>query len=317
MTAGARVTRRGLLAGAVAASFARRSAAAEASRPWRSFELAVPTDARGARRALVVLPSDAVDKAPLPLLVLLHGLGETNDEHAGTHAWLERYGLARAWEQLHGQALPRPQPSLLSEPEYEARGRCLSRRPFAGLCVVCPYLPPPRLTQASDPKFERYASWLSDALLPAVRDRVPEASRDREQTGIAGVSLGGLVALHAGLAGAQHYATVGSVQGAFGVDQATNLARRLAASFRGPGRAIYVATSAFDPYRAANQLLARRLAAEGVQSELCLRNGPHSQTWLREVGSVDLLLWHDRALRSAPSLSNSSSPANTDSCCVR
>lgn len=313
MSTGVRVTRRALFAGAAAASLSRAGRAAGASGAFRSFELAVPTDARSARRALVLLPSSAPARSILPVLVLVHGLGETNDEHAGTHAWLERYGLGTAWEQLRSQALVRAQPSLLSEAEHAARESCLSRQVFQGLCIVCPYLPPPRLTQTSDPRFERYARWLSEALLPAVRDRVPEAARDAAQTGIAGVSLGGLVALQVGVHSSQHYATVGSVQGAFSVGQAPALATKLAERFRGPGRAVYVATSAFDPYRAANQQLSEKLSAAGVRSDFCLRPGPHSQSWLREVGSPDLLLWHDRALRNPPS----SSPEPADSCCAR
>jgi pimeloyl-ACP methyl ester carboxylesterase len=254
------------------------------------------------------------------LLVLLHGLGETSDERSGTHAWLERYGLSRAWEGLASPPLARDRPSFLSDADDSARSRCLARRSFAGLCVVCPYLPHPRTLQSKDPSFERYASWLSDALLPAVRDRVPEATRSALQTGIAGVSLGGFVALQAGLHRAQHYATVGSVQGAFGVELAVSLARRLATSFNAQGRSVYVATSEADPYRGANQALARELKKLGVHSELCLRGGPHSQPWLREVGSADLLLWHDRRLRSAslPSspAANQAPAASEDSCCA-
>jgi predicted esterase len=259
------------------------------------------------------LPAQLDAKASLPLLVLLHGLGETNDEHAGTHAWLERYGLGRAWEALSHPPLPRDRPSFLSDAEDGARGQCLARRPFAGLCVVCPYLPHPRTLAASDPKFERYAAWLGDALLPAVRDRVPEATRSPAQTGIAGVSLGGFVALQAALNRASDYATVGSVQGAFGVELATSLARRLATSFRAPGRWVYVATSESDPYRAANEALVKQLIALGVPNALCLRSGPHSQPWLREVGSADLLLWHDRALRPGASGTRSE---GTSSCCA-
>lgn len=314
MSGSCRLARRALLTSAASMFFARRSGAADAVRPWQSFELAVPTDARSARRALILVPREALKKAPLPLLVLVHGLGETNDEHAGTRAWLERYGLGSAWEQLASQSLARAQPSLMSEAEHAARVSCAARQPFQGLCIVCPYLPPPRVTQASDPKFERYARWLSDALLPAVRDRVPEAARGPDQTGIAGVSLGGLVALRAGIHCAEHYSTVGSVQGAFGAGEAAYLASALAGRFRGPGRAAYVATSSFDPYRAANAALSQKLFAAGVRSEFCLRTGPHSQTWLREVGSLDLLLWHDRALRSALP---QSSPEKIDSCCAR
>jgi enterochelin esterase-like enzyme len=306
------VTRRSLLAAAGAFSLSRGALGEPARRAFRTFELAVPTDAKGARRALVILPSALDPRSPLPLLVLLHGLGETSDEQAGTRAWLERYGLGRAWEGLQNPEPARARPSFLNEAEDAAQRQCLSRRPFAGLCVICPYLPHPRTFAASDPKFERYASWLSDALLPAVRDRVPEATRAPAQTGIAGVSLGGFVALQAGLLRAQHYATVGSVQGAFGVEQAGSLARRLSESFRGPGRSVYLATSQADPYRAANQALARQLTTLGVSGALCLRAGPHSQSWLREVGSSDLLLWHDRALRRA---AGENSPLSSESCC--
>lgn len=305
--------RRSLLAASSALALARPLGAQPqppVSKPaWRKFELAVPADARGARRALVALPVEAAASAPLPLLVLLHGLGETNDEHAGTHAWLERYGMGNAWERLRQPPLKREKSSFLSEAEHEQLNRCLARRPFAGLCVVCPYLPNPRTLR--DPGFARYAAWLAEALLPAVRDRVPEATRSPTQTGLAGVSLGGFVAIEAALQRPEHFATVGSVQGAFGVERAAHTAKRLAANFSGQGRRLYIATSQGDPYRGANQALVRELGKLGVRAHSCLRKGPHNQPWLRDIGSLDLLLWHDRALRAPVATAD----ASDEACC--
>src|SRR5580698_10057237 len=40
---------------------------------------------------LVALPR--APSPPVPLVVLLHGLAETSDEHTGARAWVDRYGL--------------------------------------------------------------------------------------------------------------------------------------------------------------------------------------------------------------------------------
>jgi hypothetical protein len=36
----------------------------------------------------------------VPLLVALHGLGETHDQQLGARAWVDRYGLASCYERL-------------------------------------------------------------------------------------------------------------------------------------------------------------------------------------------------------------------------
>jgi hypothetical protein len=269
---------------------------APAPHAWESFEFAVPTDEHGARRALVALPKTRAPGVELPVLVLLHGLGETRSEEAGSRAWLEPYGLGSAWDRLAAPPLVRERPSPLSDEDYAALDRSLAERPFAGLCVVCPYLPNPH-GKFADPNLERYARWLDTALLPALRDRVPEATRTPARTGIAGVSLGGFAAIEISLRRPSVFGTLASVQGAFGVERAVSYARALAPVFRGKDASVYVATSRFDPYKAANLAFARELADVGVERHLELRNGAHTQERLRQVGSLDLLLWHDRALR--------------------
>jgi enterochelin esterase-like enzyme len=134
-------------------------------------------------------------------------------------------------------------------------------------------------------------------MLPAVRERVSAASREPAHTGIAGVSLGGAVALEVFVRKPRLFATLGTVQGAYGVNLGALFARRIVEAESVPGRAVYVSTSHGDPYRAANERLARELEQRGMPTRLSVRKGPHSQAWLIEIGSLELLLWHDRALR--------------------
>ena len=41
---------------------------------------------------------------------------------------------------------------------------------------------------------------------------------------------------------------------------------------------------------------AKALGELGVDSELVVIPGPHNQPWLREIGTLEMLLWHDRHL---------------------
>ncbi len=143
---------------------------------------------------------------------------------------------------------------------------------------------------------DRYAAWLSEVLLPAVGQRVPIADGSRV-VGLDGCSLGGHVALEVFLRRPDMWRTIGSVQGAFGIAQARGYAERLRDAFGRVGtRPVHLETSSGDPYRASNQALSRRLTELGVAHELRMAPGPHDQPWLREVGSIEMLSWHEREL---------------------
>jgi enterochelin esterase-like enzyme len=165
------------------------------------------------------------------------------------------------------------------------------------MVVVCPFMPNPYSGGDGGARLERYASALERDILPAVRERVSAASREPAHTGVAGVSLGGAVALEVFVRKPALFATLGTVQGAYGANLAATFARRISDAEAVPGRAVYVSTSHGDPYRAANERLARELEKRSVSTRLSVRKGPHSQGWLVEIGSLELLLWHDRALR--------------------
>jgi acetyl esterase/lipase len=87
------------------------------------------------------------------------------------------------------------------------------------------------------------------------------------------------------------------MQGAFGKQLAEVYARRLAEVVAKVGpRRVHVTTTTFDPFRDASELLAARLNEHGLAPTLTLTEGPHDQNFLREAGTLEMLLFQARAL---------------------
>ena len=78
------------------------------------------------------------------------------------------------------------------------------------------------------------------------------------------------------------------------VPAGTKRPERVVAS-SGP-RPLHLLTSSRDPFREANQRLAAELMRRGVPHQLRVLPGPHDQPWLRESGTLEMLLWHARQL---------------------
>lgn len=268
-----------------------------ASKDLEAHDLQVPGQRSLARRALVLAPRQRKAGAPLRALVLLHGLGETGNEELGIRAWAELYGLIAAYERLRRPPIARtlPKARYLSDERIEELNRSLAKRPFEGLLLICPVTPNPYRPGPAAQTLDRYTEWLFDSLLPAVRERVAPFST----LGIDGCSLGGYVALEVFTRRPAAFAALGSVQGAFGVERAEQYAKRITAALEGRRMPIHLETSSGDPYRKANELLARRLEALGAAATLRVPPGPHNQPWLQEIGTLEMLLWHDRNLRAA------------------
>lgn len=261
-------------------------------------DLRLPGDPRIARRALLVVPRHLSEATRLPLLVLLHGLGETGNELLGIRAWTERYGLLSAYERLRRAPVVRtlPRRDYLTDQRLEELNHELIARPFADVALVCPVTPNPYRAANSARLLDQYLAWMVDTLLPAVRERAPIAEGPRA-IGLDGCSMGGYVAMELFLRRPELWGTLGTVQGAFGVGQARRYAERLAeAKPRNGSLALHFLSSSRDPYLAANQALSRRLKELGVDHDLRVAPGPHDQPWLREVGTLEMLRWHERQL---------------------
>jgi pimeloyl-ACP methyl ester carboxylesterase len=135
-------------------------------------------------------------------------------------------------------------------------------------------------------------------MLPRVRKEL-NVGQGPLRVGLDGCSLGGYVALELFLLRPNAFASLGVVQPAIGQGSAARYAERLAQaiSVAGP-RPLHIETSSLDPYRLPSKSLSDELTQLGVPNQFRLSKGPHNQPWLREVGTLEMLLWHDRQLEN-------------------
>jgi len=258
----------------------------------------VPRAGAFGKTCLLLRPARVREDQPLPLLVLFHGLGETVSESLGIHAWADRYGLPQAYERLTAPPIVRTLPNkrYLSDERLAQINGELAREPLPDVCIACPFTPNPFKKDPSAPLLDAYARYLLDSLLPAI-EAATAVVTEPKRTGVDGVSLGGYVSLEIFLRAPERFGAVGTMQGAFGKQLAEAYARRIAEACAKSGpRALHVTTTTFDPFREASELLARRLTERGVGVALSVPEGPHDQNFLREAGSLEMLLFQARAL---------------------
>ena len=249
------------------------------------------------RRFLLFTPKYVPRGVRLPLLVLLHGLGETIDETIGVRAWVDRYGLGTAFDRLRRPPIARTTKlKILSDERIVAMNADLMRAPFEGFAVVCPFTP--KITKP--PEFDAYARWLVEVVIPKARTETP-ILEDARFVAIDGCSLGGYLGIETFIRFPKAFGAWGGVQSAVSEPAAPAYAERLASAVKESGarKAIHIQTSADDVFRKGNERMASELDKRGVPNELLVIPGWHDQPWLREAGAVEMLLWHDRRFRAA------------------
>lgn len=296
------VSRRALLAGgALGALGLGLPAGARAKTPESAAleqrDLVLAGDPRLARRALLLVPKHGSTQ-PRALLVLLHGLGETQNEVLGIHAWGERYGLVRAYERLRSPPVAPLDKKLgyLEGARAEQLNRSLEKSPFHGMALLCPVTPNPYKGAGRHHTLDRYARWIHDELLPRARAELGLGDAPL-RIGIDGCSLGGYVALEVFTRLPASFSSLGVVQPAIGKASVDGYVERIARAIAETGpRPLHIETSTGDPYRGPSELLSERLLERGVPNDFRQSRGPHNQPWLREVGTLEMLLWHDRQL---------------------
>jgi iron(III)-salmochelin esterase len=251
----------------------------------------------GRARAVIVVPTWGAPDARFPVLVALHGRGEAVKSPAeGAMGWPRDYAMVRAIDRLRAPPLRATDYEGLVEPSRLAEtNAALTARPFGGLVVACPYLPDVHPAATGD--IGDYTRFLLDVLLPRVRAETP-ALQAPGSTGIDGVSLGGAEALRIGLAHPEAFGAVGGIQPAVS-DLPSSDWTSMAASARvkRPDLRLRLLTSHDDYFHESVLAMSRAWTAAGIRHDFADLIGPHDYVFNRGPGSIELLLWHDRALR--------------------
>ena len=254
----------------------------------------------GAMDVLVVVPAFASDTRRLPVLVTMHGLGESRKgPKRGARGWVDDYWLTKALERLTKPPLTTADFRDRVDPKrLERINATLVAQPYHGLIVVCPYTPMELLqgehgfTDASV-----LASFVVDKLLPKVYAETP-AIGTAATTGVDGVSLGGRGAVLTGLTRAESFGVVGGLQPAFDSSEVAGLVTQaLSARQRHPGLVIRLLSSSQDYYLKPTKAISAAFTKAGVNNYLNVVAGDHSYEFNRGPGVYEMLLLHDRALR--------------------
>lgn len=274
---------------------------------FQVLDLTVEGDKKLAQRFTLFIPKHLAKEERAPLLVLLHGLGETGEPGMGVFAWVERYGLGTAYARLRRPPVVRTSrnTTLLPDASLTALNTSLTTQPFRGMVIACPFTP--NVPKAPNPTaaFDAYADWIVDVVIPRARKEAPVLA-DAAHTSIDGVSLGGYVGLEVFTRRPEAFLAWGGVQSAFNIGRLRTYVEKLAAAAakapkppRGQGL-FHIETSLSDPFHDINLALSTELKKKGVSHDFVVLPGQHDQPFLREAGTIEMLLWHDRRLRAAP-----------------
>ncbi len=110
--------------------------------------------------------------------------------------------------------------------------------------------------------------------------------------------MGGYVGVEVFTRRPEVFCAWGGVQSAFSAARAPRYADKIASALARSARtSVRIATTDGDPFREASVALADALTKRGAPSDLVVTPGQHDQVFLREAGTLEMLLWHDRRLR--------------------
>jgi hypothetical protein len=236
------------------------------------------------------------------VLIAMHGKGEAvRGPEVGAYGWLRDYKLSNAVAALRRGKLDNKDFLGFSLPErLAALNASLVQRPYRGVIVVCPHTPNILATPGYDIHgCDAFSPWVANTLVPRIRAELPVTSR----LGIDGVSLGGRAALLVGFAHPALFDVVATLQPAIQVAEADELTRRAKGYFvKRPDGVLRLLSSDGDYFKEAVQAFDRSLDGAHLPHVTHLVKGPHDYAFNRGPGGLEMLLFHDRALRGEPTV---------------
>jgi enterochelin esterase-like enzyme len=256
----------------------------------------------GPTEVVVVVPKSASPTRRMPVLIALHGQGESRKPPAvGARGWPDDYGMERALFRLASPPLTESDfGGMINNDRLALFNESLEQRPYRGVIVVCPYLPD---HFGQDLMFDRaaaYGDFLIKTVLPRVYKETP-ALGTPAATGIDGVSLGGRVSVLVGLGHPEVFGAVGGIQPAFGlhhVDAIADLVKQ--ARTKRPELRFRLLSSKRDRFLDVTRALSKALKKIGQPHQVDIVVGDHSYEFNRGPGVFEMLLYYDRILRGEP-----------------
>ncbi|MBI5512669.1 MAG: esterase [Deltaproteobacteria bacterium] len=247
----------------------------------------------------MLLPTRRSPSERLPLLVCFHGWGESlRGVQRGAFAWSRDYELGASDAELRRSPLRREAfLGFVAASRFNTLRADLARRPYQGVAVVAPFTPDVLPAEAGALQ-DAYSDWVVQVLVPRARRELPVLAT-REATGVDGVSLGGFQALTLGFEHPELFGVVGALQPAVNDRVALVLGRHRASPSR-PSQRVRLVTSTRDIFRRHILALDAAMSARGIAHDLRVVEGPHDYVFNRGAGGVEMLLFHDRALRGLP-----------------
>jgi iron(III)-salmochelin esterase len=260
---------------------------------WRELSFDPAPDIPEGERALLLVP-DAPSTAPI--LIALHGHGETGQGlDVGAHAWPHEYALDRMHRRLLAPPLTGADLQDMGSPErLKQLNASLEASPYRGIAVACPYTPD--LRDHSVQGAAAFGRFVVDKLLARARAELGSKA-DRGATGIDGVSMGGRLSLLLGFSYPEVFGTVGALQPAIRVEEASMIADLAKAAMARAPFSLRLVSSEADPFLPAVRAASDRLREAGVAHECLVVPGTHGYAFNRGPGGAELLLWHERVLR--------------------
>jgi enterochelin esterase-like enzyme len=249
---------------------------------------------------VVVLP-DRLPNERFPVLIALHGRGEAmKGPVRGARGWVDDYALGRAIRRLSMPPLVSRDFEGLAEPKrIKSINEELQTRPYQGLVVICPYTPDVLTGERPFDRAVPFARFLVDTVLPRARRELPVID-SALATGIDGVSLGGRLALLSGLYEPTSFGAVATLQAAFDTSDAARLAAMAVnAKKANPRLKFRLLTSDEDYFLNANRAISAAFTQAQVEHQFLVVTGPHDYIFNRGPGAIEMLLFHDRALRES------------------
>lgn len=265
--------------------------------PWHELSFAPSAVYSEPEKALVLAPAGAPD---LPIVVALHGRGETRSLDIGARGYRDYYGVDRIDGRLRAPPITKTDLLQFAEETRLARiNASLAAAPYRGVVLACPYAPD--LMDRSPEGASAFGRFVVDVLLPKVRETASSTAKTA-RVGIDGVSMGGRLALWIGLLFPEVFSAVGAMQPALRAGEADLVAKLAsAARAKSPKLRLRLLSSEEDPFLDAVNATSLAMKKAGVEHDLVIVPGPHNYDFNRGPGCAEMLLWQERALRDLPS----------------